>query len=146
MKRYVAAMATINPQMQNNWAMHAVIFDRDEGPIPHIHVYHDASHDKCAYVRLDTPEYSLHHDQKDPNLKNSPLSKKQLANLIKLLSSPWPKHFIQLADGTIRVATGYEYCVTTWIDAYGDKESDKFTYDEAGNLVMPDYSKLKTHN
>jgi len=143
MKRLVYAMSTINPQMQRNWAMKAVIYDSNEGPIPHIHVYHDADHSKCSYVRLDKAEYSLHHDQNDPNTKNTPLDKKQLADLIKLLSSPWPRHYIELADGTIRVATGYEYCVTTWIDAYGDQEADKFSYDENGNLVMPDYSLLK---
>ena len=59
MKRYVYAMSTINPKMQKNWSMKAVIYDNNEGPIPHIHVYHDADHSKCSYVRLDKPEYSF---------------------------------------------------------------------------------------
>lgn len=136
-------MSTINPRLQKGWDMDAVIYDTNEGPIPHIHVYHDASHDKCAYVRLDKAEYSLHHDQNDNNKQNTPLSKEQLIQLTQLLSSPWPKHLIQLKDGTVRPMTGYEYCVETWIDAFGDKFIDSFQYDDDGTLIMPNYIMLK---
>lgn len=146
MKRYlhpIYAMSTINPKMQKGWAIEVVIYDNNEGSVPHVHVYHDATRDKCAYIRLDKAEYSLHDDQNSPNSKNYPLSKKQLAQFIQVMSSPWPKHFIELNDGTIRVATGYEYAVMTWIDAYGDKEADKFTWNEDGSPRMPDYLLLR---
>ena len=146
MKRYlhpIYAMSTINPKMQKGWAIQVVIYDNNEGSIPHVHVYHDATKEACAYIRLDAAKYSLHHDQNSPNSKNYPLSKKQLAQFIQVMSSPWPKHFIELNDGTIRVATGYEYAVMTWIDAYGDKEADKFKWNEDGSPRMPDYLLLR---
>ena len=146
MKRYlhpIYAMSTINPKMQKGWAMEVVIYDNNEGPVPHVHVYHDATWDKCAYIRLDKAEYSLHHDQNSPNSKNYPLDKRQLNQFIKLMSSTWPNRFIKLADGTIREATGYEYAVTIWIDAYGEKTAKKFQWNEDGSPRMPDYLLLR---
>jgi len=58
--------------------------------------------------------------------------------------SIWPKYLIQLDNGSIRSATGYEAAVEIWIDTYGMPKNIKFEKkNEDGSWKMPDYSILK---
>ena len=55
-------MALINPQLTEQCGILVEVFQRDEGPIPHVHVFHDKTRNpkKRSWVRLDKPEYSDH--------------------------------------------------------------------------------------
>ena len=46
-----------------------------------------------------------------------------------------------MKTGDIKIATGYQASVETWIDTFGNSSS--FTYDDDGFPLMPDYSELK---
>ena len=135
----IVAMSTINPQMCKQFGIEVEVEQRNEGPIPHLHVYHDRSRNpkRCSYIRLDKAEYSDHHEQ-----PSAPLPKKVKDKFIQIMNSPWPKQLKQLADGTVRPATGYEAAVDTWVDTYEEGDYSKFTQDTEGNLVCPDYSRL----
>lgn len=134
----IEAMAIINPKMCKNLTIQVEVEQRDEGPIPHMHIYHDKTRDpkKCSYVRLDEPSYSTHHSD---NVPLPPNLKKQF---IKVMTSPWPKQIIQTPTG-YRPATGYEAAVDTWVDTFeGEGDYSKFNLDENGNLIPVDYSNL----
>lgn len=140
----IYGMALINPPLTKQCCVKVRLMDGGEGAnVPHVHVYlGEERKDNCAYVRLDVPEYSDYHGESAPSLR---MNKKQKADFIKLMSEIWKKQFIQSItdESKIRNATGYEYAVVTWVDAYGDPpEGSKFTYDDEGFPVMPDYSKL----
>lgn len=145
MKRYIhqveqiVAMSTINPKLCKDFGIEVEVEQRDEGPIPHLHVYHDRTRNpkNCSYIRLDVAEYSYHHKQPSPEL---PKGAKE--DFIKIMKSVWPKQYHEGPDGVPRKATGYEAAVDTWVDTYEDGDYSKFTFDAEGNLVMPDYSKL----
>lgn len=136
----IQAMSTINPRLCKNCGLIVEVEERDEGPIPHLHVYHDKTRDprKCSYIRLDKAEYSDHHSRPSLPLPN----KKAKQAFIQIMTSPWAKANHFLLDGTCKIATGYEAAVDTWVECYEDDDYSKFTQDETGNLVMPDYSKL----
>lgn len=131
-------MALINPLMSNNLTIRAEIEQRDEGPIPHIHVYHDRTRNpgKCSYIRLDKVAYSEHHK---PNL---PLPKNLLEEFTSLMTELWTGYIIKTPSG-YRPATGYEAAVYIWADTYESGSLDKFNLDESGELISLDYSKLK---
>ena len=59
-------MAIINPRLCNQLTIQVEIEQRDEGPIPHVHVYHDKTRNpkECSYIRLDKCAYSEHHKDK----------------------------------------------------------------------------------
>lgn len=142
MKRYIRsieAMASINPRLCDQSTILIELEQRNEGPIPHLHVYHDKTRNprKCSYVRLDTPEYSIHHGSK----KVVPLPDDKKEEFIKIMNSPWPRMLIQFPDGTSRPSTGYEAAVNIWIDTYGDDYS-KFNFDANGQIIPIDYSLL----
>lgn len=136
----IEAMSTINPKMCDNSGILIEIEQRDEGPIPHMHVYHDRTRNKrkCSYIRLDKAEYSTHHKAPSPKLP-----KKAKQEFLKIMTSPWTKQIHTSPDGTMRVATGYEAAVDIWVDTW-ERENDysKFTLDEHGDPIMPDYSQL----
>ena len=134
----IEAMTIINPQFCKNHTLHVEVEQSNEGPIPHVHVYHDHTRDssKCSYVRLDKPEYSLHHH------KIVPLPKKIKREFIELMSNIWKKEFIEDNKGNVRNATGYESAVLTWCDTFEDGDMSKFNLDEDGIPIMPDYSLL----
>lgn len=136
---YVVAMATINPQLCKKFGIAVEVEQRDEGPIPHLHVYWDSTRNprKCSYIRLDKPEYSDHHGE-----VSKPLPKECKKQFLEIMNSEWPKTFHELADGTVKKATGYEAAVDTWVDTYENGSYDKFTLDNDGNLVALDYSTL----
>ena len=143
MAKYIEAMATINPQMckDSNPNIRIELEERNEEPIPHLHVYRDGIRDSkhCIYVRLDKPEYSTHHSSRHHNT----FTKGELAQFIAIMKAPWNKFFIEDSKGNFRHPSGYEAAVSTWIDCYGEPVGDlKFTYDNQGNLIMPDYTQL----
>ena len=76
-------MAIINPRLCNQLTIQVEIEQRDEGPIPHVHVYHDKTRNpkECSYIRLDKCAYSEHH--KD----NKPLPKKLKNQFIELMNN-----------------------------------------------------------
>lgn len=127
----VEAMSTINPQLNRQLSIDVVVFDNDEGPIPHVHVYLDKTRDprKCAVVRLDRAEYSTHHGE--PVVK---MNKNQKREFLRIMKSQWNS---RLSSGT-----GYERAVDIWVDAFEDGSYEKFTLDTNGVPVMPDYETL----
>lgn len=40
-EREISAMSTINPQLNTQLSIDVVVFDNNESPIPHVHVYLD---------------------------------------------------------------------------------------------------------
>lgn len=135
----IEAMSLINPQLCQQRGILVEVEQRDEGPIPHLHVYHDSTRDKnkCSFVRLDRPEYSDHH--KEPSMKLPRVVKKKF---IEIMNSPWNKQIHVSPDGSMKVATGYEAAVDTWVDTYEEGNYNKFQLDMNGDPVMPDYNLL----
>lgn len=134
----ITAMVTINPGMCKQYDIEVEVEQRDEGEIPHIHVYPNTKRNprECSYIRLDKPEYSNHHKH------NKKMSKKLKKQFISIMESNWDKHYRECGNGEIRVATGYEGAVDTWVECYENGEYTKFTLDQNGDPVMPDYTKL----
>ena len=135
---YIRCMALINPPLTKQTSILIEVFQQNEGPIPHVHVFHDKSRNpkKCSVVRLDRPEYSTHHKdviRMPKNVKDE---------FIKIMTSEWPKHIVENPDGTYRPATGYEAAVDIWADTYEDGSYAKFPTDSEGNLISLDYSNL----
>lgn len=131
----ICAMAIINPQLCKQKSIHIELEQRDEGPIPHLHVYLDKTRNpkNCAYVRLDKAEYSTHH--KDGKHFN----KRQKKDFIEIMTSIWPKSAtFSILDNSMKVATGYQAAVETWKDTFG--ETMPFKYDTEGFPIMPDYA------
>lgn len=141
MKRFIKqsesimAMALINPQLSKQLTIQAEIKQGGEGPIPHIHVYHDKTKKVCSYIRLDKPEYSEHHRRG----KKLPAALK--AEFIQLMNDMWAGYIIKSPTG-FRPATGYESAVYIWADTYENGSLDKFNQDSNGELIVPDYSLL----
>ena len=158
----INAMSTINPQMVNKSDPYVapVVPQGQEGPIPHLHVYHsreakDNSKHKgrnrkekeTSFILLNKAEYAPFH-------QGLPIGKRK-DNLVANLTSVWSKEYITInvldekgnLTGETKVvpATGYEAAVLTWIDTH---ESDieigkaKFQWDKEGRPIMPDYSSL----
>lgn len=131
----IFAMAIINPQLCKQSSIQIEIEQRNEGSIPHLHVFLDKTRSpkNCAYVRLDRPEYLPNHNSKR-------LNGTQLHEFLQIMTAIWSKQFIVSDSGEIRNATGYEASVTIWEDTYG--YCDKFNRGNDGNLIMPDYTSL----
>lgn len=131
-------MAIINPKVCKQLTIQVELEQRDEGEIPHLHVYHDKTRNpkKCSYVRLDKCAYSEHH--KD----NKPLPAKLKEQFIKLMKAPYPGHVLFDKKGKMHMASGYQVAVQIWADTFEDGELDKFELDENGLIVEIDYSKL----
>ena len=104
----------------------------NEGPIPHMHVYHDKTLNprKCSYIRLDKAEYSPHHDtiRLPRKLKNS---------FISVMTNIWHKR----ADGKAGGTTGYQIAVDTWMVTHG-MAMDMPVDDDTGLWIMPPYNEL----
>ena len=135
----VEAMSRINPQLLENLSIEVVMYDENEGQIPHVHVYLDKTRDprKCAVVRLDKAEYSTHHGE--PAVR---MDKEQKREFIKSMTSKWNKYALQGDDGSYYTPTGYQMCVNIWADAFEGNSYEKFTLDTNGVPVMPDYEAL----
>ena len=136
---YISAMALINPRLCKSRTILVEVEQLDEGPIPHVHVYHDKTRDpkRCSYIRLDKAEYLTHHG----GSKGIPLPPNLKKEFIEVMDSPWERHIIETTSG-LRPATGYEAAVLIWEDTYEDGSFDKFEVDEEGKLIIPDYGRL----
>ena len=135
---HLCEMAIINPKLCKQLTIQVEVEQRDEGSIPHIHVYHDKTRNpkNCSYIRLDKCEYSTHHKDN------------------KLLPNNLKKQFITLMNtncrGTVMYdnnnkpvpATGYQAAVLTWADTFEDGSLDKFDLDKNGLIIQIDYSNL----
>lgn len=132
----IFCMEIINPVLCKNSSIEIEVEQRNEGIIPHMHVYLDKTRDpkNCAYVRLDKAEYTPHHVSKE-------FSKKKKREFLSIMEANWDLHFIRSkTTDAIKEASGYEAAVQTWIETYG--ETLPFTYDAEGYLVMPNYNSL----
>lgn len=133
------SMTMINPPLTKTLSIEVCLYDGNEGPIPHVHVYHDKTRNprKCSVVRLDKAEYSSHHGV--PVVRMPRSVKKQF---IQVMKEKWSKFRIEDAKGNVYVPTGYDMCVQIWTNSFEDDSYDKFVLDENGVPVMPDYSVL----
>lgn len=134
----VEAMAIINPDLCRNLTIQVEVEQRDEGPIPHMHVYHNKERNpkECSYIRLDAAEYSTHH--KD----NVPLPRSLKKQFIRVMIEPCGDDMVVRPTGP-RYLTGYEEAVRTWVNTFEGKGNySKFNVDEDGELVPPDYTQL----
>ncbi len=131
-------MAIVNPKLCKQLTIQVEIEQRDEGPIPHLHVYHDKTRNpkKCSYIRLDKCAYSDHH--KD----NIPLPKKLKEQFVELMNSICRNSVMYDINNNIVPATGYQSAVLIWADTYEDGKLDKFKLDDNGLIKQIDYSKL----
>lgn len=133
----ILAMSVINPQRCRELNLQVQIVQGGEGPIPHVHVYLDKSlsSNNCAYVRLDRPEYSIHH--KD----GKHLSSAEKEKFLDIMNRLWRKQFTEsIITGQFKPATGYQAAVEIWKDTYG--ETMPFEYDDEGYPLMPDYEQF----
>lgn len=132
----IEAMCIINPKMCKQLAIQVEVEQRNEGPVPHVHVYHDKTRNpkRCSYVRLDKADYCTHH-------KVVKLPKGLNDEFIQLMTSVWERH-VYISNSETRQATGYEAAVDTWVETFEDGDYGKFNLDSDGNLIMPDYSEL----
>lgn len=127
----ISAMTTINPRLNKRMSIDVVVYDTNEGPVPHVHVFLDKTRNpkNCSVVRLDKAEYSTHHSG-----KLTTMNKKQKREFIDIMKSEW--------NDRRGKSTGYERAVDIWVDAFEDGSYEKFVMDENGVPVMPDYSVL----
>lgn len=133
----IYAMAIINPGLCKNSSIQVEVEQRDEGPVPHVHVYLDKTRNpkNCSYVRLDQAEYCPHHSD------GKRLTGKQKEHFLQIMDSIWNKTFIQsTVSDEVRPATGYEAAVNIWLDTFGN--TVEFQYDSQGFPIMPDYANL----
>ena len=133
----VESMSIINPRLCKQLDIQVEIVQQHEGPIPHVHVYHDKTRDlaKCSYIRLDKAAYYVYHPYSmflPDHLKNQ---------FIEVMATPWTNHIIETSTG-YRSATGYEAAVGTWVDTYEHGDYSKFNLDGNGDLIPVNYSNL----
>lgn len=135
--RPINCMSKINPSLTENLSIEVIIWDGNEGEIPHVHVYHDKTRNKrkCSVVRLNKAEYSSHHKF------NIAMPKDVKRQFIQVMTAVWPGRSI-LEKGKYRHATGYEAAVIEWVGAFEHGSYEKFRLDDNGVPVMPDYDKL----
>ena len=130
-------MAIINPIKCKQITIQVEVEQRNEGDIPHLHVYHDKTRNpkKCSYVRLDEVGYSKHHEE-------IRLPKKLKDQFIQVMNDICPNTYIEDFDGNIYKATGYQHAVRVWADTFEDGSLEKFQLDENGLIKQLDYSNL----
>lgn len=135
-KESICCMSVINPRLCNQRSIHIEIEQRDEGPIPHIHVYLDKTRNprNCVYVRLDKAELMPGHD-------SAKMNKKQKKEFLEIMTTIAPKTYtVSDITGEERKATGYQNAVELWIETYGETVS--FPRDDEGFPLMPDYDAM----
>jgi len=130
-------MAIINPRLCKQLSIQVEIEQRDEGPVPHVHVYLDKTRNpkNCAFVRLDKPEYCTHH--KDGKKMN----KQQKKEFIQLMGSPCDNFLPDINGNPVKV-NWYQNAVHIWSETYEDGSFKKFKTDFNGIPIPPDYSTL----
>ena len=132
--------ALINPKLNKSIKkpIYIGVPQGEEGPIPHIHVYHDSSRSvrRCSFIRLDKAEYSSHH-----NVVRLPRELQK--SFLEVLTTIWPNYHVTEKSGKDRPATGYEAAVDFWLDTQEPAKNIKFEIDEkTGIWIMPPYDKL----
>lgn len=133
-------MAIINPKLCKQSKIQVEVEQRNEGYIPHVHVFLDKTRNKkkCAYIQLNDAKYLSNH-------KSAYLGKHK-DEFINIMTSIWDGYFYKNEiTGEIRPANGYEAAVKIWVDTFEEGsiiDCGKFAIDENGNLIMPDYSLL----
>ena len=132
----IYAMSAINPKLCKQLGLYVEVEQRDEGTIPHMHVYHDKSRNpkKCSYICLDKASYSKHH-------KLHKLSKNQKDLFMQIMTQPCDTALVT-ANGVLTYGNGYQFAVYTWVNTYCDNSYEGFEVDGNGLPIMPDYSKL----
>lgn len=131
-------MAIINPKLCNQLTIQVEIEQRDEGPIPHVHVYHNKTRNpkECSYVRLDKCAYSEHH------IDNKPLPKKLKRQFVELMDNICRGQVIYDNNDNPHPATGYQAAVRIWSETFENDDLSKFELDENGLIKQMDYSNL----
>lgn len=134
---YLTEMAIINPRYCKNHTLQVEIEQNNEGPIPHMHVYHDKTRNprKCSYVRLDKAEYSPHRDL-------VPLPKNIKEQFIEVMNSINPNQVMLDVNGNYHAANGYQSAVQIWAETFENGCLDKFNLDESGLIIPINYDKL----
>ena len=137
-KASLVEMAIINPNLCKQLEIQVEIEQRDEGPIPHLHVYHDKTRNprKCSYIRLDKCAYSEHHKT------NIPLPKPLKKQFVELMNTVVKRQFLEDENGEPYHPTGYQLAVWIWSTTYEDESLNKFELDENGRILQIDYSNL----
>ena len=136
-ENYLTEMAIINPRYCKDHTIQVEVEQRNEGPIPHLHVYHDKTRNpkKCSYVRLDKAEYSPHHDV-------IALPKTIKEQFIEVMNSINPNHVMLDLEGNYHPANGYQSAVQIWSETFEDGALDKFNLDNNGLIIPVDYTNL----
>lgn len=131
-------MAIINPKMCKQLSIQIEVEQRDEGHVPHVHVYLDKTRNKknCAYIRLDKVGYCTHH--KD----GKHLDKDQKKQFLEVMNSVVRGSVIYDKDDNMIQANGYQTAVMIWANTWEDGNLSKFNLDENGVIVQLDYSTL----
>ena len=139
-KERLVEMAIINPKLSKRMKIQVEVEQRNEGPIPHVHVYHDHTRNlrKCSYVRIDTPKYSTHHG-KDKIIY---LDRKLKEEFIEIMESKVEGVAIMNSKGEFYNPTGYQFAVYTWSQTFEDGDLSRFKLDSNGEILNLDYSNL----
>lgn len=139
-KEFLCEMAIINPQKCKHLTIQVEVEQRDEGPIPHLHCYHNKTRSsyECSYIRLDKCEYSSHHGKNKSILT---LNKNKKDEFVSLMNEPCG-NYMKCNDDTFVELTGYQDAVRIWVETFEDGSYAKFELDEKGVPVQIDYSKL----
>ena len=136
-EQYLVEMAIINPSECKKLTIQVEVEQRDEGPIPHLHVYHNKNRNpkECSYVRLDKVGYAPHHDL----IK---LNKKLKSQFVHLMNMPCDE-YMKDKNGNIVELNGYQNAVRIWVSTFEDKDLSKFNLDENGIPITLDYEELR---
>lgn len=129
------AITIINPLFCKKQKLQVEVHQGNEGPVPHMHVYHDETRNpaKCSCVRLDKCEYA-------PGHEFTKMPRRIKKKFIKLMNAP-TNYGMKGKDGKIKPANGYQAAVQIWADTF-EEDLSKFNTDDNGYIIPVDYSKL----
>ena len=142
-------MAEIYPKYNDDYNIRKIkfrvcIFEKGEGPVPHIHVFFEHKEDKnhgkdrtVAYICLGSNEYAPQHD-KETKVLNS----KERKALVTFFNTYRKGAYISGKDGNPIPANCWQECVDRWIQNNYDSEKYFKIDEETGLYVMPDYSEI----
>ena len=131
-------MTIINPKLCKQLSIQVEVEQRDEGQIPHVHIYLDGERNKrnCSFVDLTKCEYAKHHK----NCRR--MSRQQKEQFIEVMTRLCPNVYMTGNDGTVKQANGYQAACITWANTFEDGSLDKFNLDDNGFIIPIDYSSL----
>ena len=148
---YIYAMATINPQLNNQHTSRVFIAEQNEGKNkPHMHVEFEGKRGRTvtAYVSLTEAAYSDHHRY---GVMMTPKVKEEFLNVMTTL---WMKHHVEenvydekgepTGQTQLVPATGYEAAVQIWMDTWDPGSEARYQWDDkTGRAIMPNYEILQ---